>query len=91
MPAGKYALFTIPGKEEWVVIINTNHTQHLADEYDTDDDVVRLRVIPETMETPAESLTFDIAETAPHTGTVTLRWEKVKITFPFEAIQKLAQ
>src|SRR5687768_1961293 len=36
IPAGKYALFTIPGTEEWVVIINKNWDQHLADDYSQD-------------------------------------------------------
>ena len=33
LPAGKYALFTIPGKDQWTVIINKNWNQHLADDY----------------------------------------------------------
>ena len=34
IPAGKYALFTIPGKKEWIIIINKNWEQHPATEYD---------------------------------------------------------
>lgn len=31
--AGKYAVFTIPGKEQWIFILNRNYQQHLADDY----------------------------------------------------------
>lgn len=39
---GKYALFTIPGNEQWTLIINKNWDQHLADNYDQKEDVVRV-------------------------------------------------
>lgn len=48
--SGKYVLFTIPGKEEWTVIINRNWDQHLADNYDQKDDVVRVKVKPKVEE-----------------------------------------
>jgi hypothetical protein len=47
VPAGKYALFTIPGEKEWTVVINKHWKQHLASEYDEKDDVVRIRVKPQ--------------------------------------------
>ena len=46
LPAGKYAFFTIPGKNEWIVIINKQWKQHLATEYDEKEDVVRIKVKP---------------------------------------------
>ncbi|MFX7732024.1 DUF2911 domain-containing protein, partial [Acinetobacter baumannii] len=46
IPAGKYAIFTIPGKNEWTVIINKQWKQHLATEYDEKEDVVRIKVKP---------------------------------------------
>jgi hypothetical protein len=46
IPAGKYAFFTIPGKEKWIVILNTRFDQHLADEYNEKEDVLRLEVSP---------------------------------------------
>jgi hypothetical protein len=39
--SGKYALFTIPGKESWTVILNSNYDQHLADDYTEEEDVAR--------------------------------------------------
>src|SRR6478672_4944154 len=47
VPAGKYALFTIPEKEEWTVILNKDWNQHQADHYKESEDVVRLKVKPQ--------------------------------------------
>src|SRR5688500_4346304 len=44
IPAGKYAIFTIPGEKEWTVIINKNWDQHLADDYSQAEDLVRLKL-----------------------------------------------
>ena len=43
---GKYAFFTIPGKSEWTIIINKNWKQHLINDYDEKDDIIRFKVKP---------------------------------------------
>ena len=60
IPAGKYALFTIPGKEQWTVIINKNWNQHQADNYKQSEDMVRLNVKPETTGEVVERLKYEI-------------------------------
>ena len=45
---GKYGFFTIPSKDEWIIIFNSNWDQHGKDEYDEKDDVLRFAVTPET-------------------------------------------
>ncbi|MEZ4848178.1 MAG: DUF2911 domain-containing protein [Bacteroidia bacterium] len=82
--AGKYAIFTIPGKEEWTVIINKNWEQHGKDEYDQADDVMRFTVIPELLEESKEELTFEVVDSGNNKGTISMTWEKVRISFPFE-------
>jgi hypothetical protein len=79
IPAGKYALFTIPGKEEWIVIINKNWDQHLADEYTEADDVVRMTVKPETLSTNVERLKYEIDQTGERMADILISWEKVRI------------
>ena len=84
IPAGKYALFTIPGKEEWTVILNKNWDQHLTDEYNASDDVLRFQVKP--VENPhTERLTYRIDKIADKQADITMAWEKLKIAFPIES------
>ena len=81
IPEGKYALFTIPGEDEWTIIINKNWDQHLADEYDKTEDMVRLTTVPEKLEEPIESLTYEVIAEDNNTGTISISWDDVKISF----------
>lgn len=79
--AGKYGLFTIPGKEKWIIILNTNWDQHLADEYNPDEDVLRMEVIPILSDESIEELTFKVIPLDDKTGTIRFQWEKVAFEF----------
>ena len=46
IPKGKYAIFTIPNKKNWTIIINKNWNQHLTDDYQQSEDLVRIKVKP---------------------------------------------
>ena len=81
---GKYAIFTIPGKEEWTVIINSNWDQHLADEYSDKEDLVRIRVKPQPAQEIAERLKYEIDQTGERTANIIISWEKLRVPFPIE-------
>lgn len=83
IPKGKYALFTIPGKNTWEVIINKNWEQHLADRYDQKEDVIRITVSPATNHHFVERLTYCIQEKGQHEGSVLMHWEKLFLSFDF--------
>lgn len=80
IPAGKYAIFTIPGKSEWTVIINKQWKQHLATEYDEKDDVVRLKIKPKK-NTHTERLQYFITDNKNGKTSIDVAWEKLKISF----------
>lgn len=79
IPAGKYALFTIPDKSEWTVIINKKWQQHLATEYEKSDDIVRIKVKPTRIK-HLERLQYFIEPK----GNTAFACEKVKINVPVE-------
>ncbi len=81
VPAGKYGFFTIPGRETWTLILNRNYDQHLADEYDPAEDVLRWQVRPETLSTPVGALTYKVEPTGAE-GRIALEWERLRIAFP---------
>ena len=84
IPAGKYALFTIPGKDEWTIILNKNWKQHLADDYDASDDVVRIKAKPETTAQVTERLAYEINEIGERRASIIIRWEKIRVPFAIE-------
>lgn len=81
IPAGKYGLFTIPGEQEWTVILNAVWDMHLADDYDASKDVIRITCTPETLENSVESLTYTVEKIASQTTEIALAWDKTKIKF----------
>lgn len=83
LDAGKYAFFTIPGKEEWTIILNKNWDQHLADEYDPTQDAVRLTVRP-TETKHQERLMYTIDQTGERKCAIEMRWEKLCVRVPLE-------
>lgn len=84
IPAGKYALFTIPGNDKWTIILNKNWDQHLTDEYNEDQDVVRLEVDPQTTENIQERLRYAVRKIDDDNGFVDFRWEKIQVSMPFQ-------
>jgi len=83
IPAGKYALFTIPQRDKWTIIINTNWDQHLADEYDQKEDLLRLDVTPEQLQNTQERLKYSIVSKGASDGSIEFSWEKIKVALPF--------
>jgi hypothetical protein len=87
LPAGKYGFFTIPSKEDWTIMINKNWNQHGKDDYDENDDVIRFTVTPSISDAITEHLEYKVNEVSEKEGTISLAWEKVKISFPFNINQ----
>jgi hypothetical protein len=82
IPAGKYAIFTIPGEETWTFILNRNWDQHLADDYTASADVLRLAITPERLDENQERLSYSILTRSDHDGVLYISWEKVQLAVP---------
>lgn len=68
LPAGTYALFTIPDEKVWTVIFNSDANQWGAYNYDEAKDVLRVEVEPSKSEEMKEAMAFDIADDQLHFG-----------------------
>lgn len=77
LAAGRYALFTIAGDNEWTIIFNKNTAQWGAYTYDKADDILRVMVKPKKAAAFAEKMTFKIDPN----GTVSLLWGNDDIEF----------
>lgn len=80
LPAGKYGLFSISGKDSWTIIFNKTWKQWGAFTYKAADDQLRITVKPKKAETFAEKMTFTIDKK----GLVTLLWGDNKVAFTVE-------
>lgn len=76
LPAGKYALFTIPDEDEWTIIINKDYNQQGAYNYDEKKDVLRVNVKPKKTDQFVETFTI-----APERDRVSMKWENTEVSF----------
>ncbi len=77
LPAGKYALFTISGNDEWAIIFNKTWKQWGAYDYKQADDVLRVMAKPEKAATFTEKMAFSTSAE----GVVTLLWGDRSVSF----------
>lgn len=84
--AGKYALFMIPGKDKWTIILNKNWKQHLTDDYDSNQDIVRFTITPAHLIQNQERLQYSFESYNKTDFSIHFRWEKVGIKIPVTII-----
>jgi YHS domain-containing protein len=87
IPAGDYAFFAIPGKENWTLVLNKNYQQHLADDYSDSLDVVRIQVKPVVLKDTIQRLTYLVKPSGEGTGSINLYWEKLELSMPFTILK----
>ena len=83
VPAGTYALFSIPNQDFWTVILNKRARQEGAWEYDPREDVLRIDVKPKTVPL-TEWLTYEIYPASSATAYVDLYWDKLRVSLLVE-------
>lgn len=81
---GKYGLFTIPGENQWIIIINEKWDMHLADDYDQQSDIVRVKADVNILEKAVEALTFEVISVDDTKGNVTIKWANSSVSFEVE-------
>ena len=83
--AGEYALYTIPNKDSWEIILNTATGNWGADGYSKETDVLRFSVKPSPMEGSCQTFTINITDISYAACKLELMWEKVRIQIPINA------
>ena len=81
VPAGTYALYTIPGKKSWTVILNSNWKTGGTNGYDQKNDVARVTVKPDSA-SKRERLAFLFSDTTDASTRLDLEWEKLRVSVP---------
>ena len=72
---GKYGLYTIPGKDEWTIMLNKD-IKWGSDEYTEKQDVVRVKSKPAKTAALVESFTISVEN-----NLVVMRWENTEVSF----------
>ena len=83
IPAGTYALFTIPGETEWTIIINKAAAASIFN-YNQTDDLVRVKATPVKLSQTIETFTIEFTDIRDESATLNLLWEKTLVPVKIE-------
>jgi tetratricopeptide (TPR) repeat protein len=81
VPAGKYGLLTIPGQQEWTVIITKSTDVSGPSAYKEANDVVRVKVKPQEMPFSVETFVILFDNIKPASMDAIILWDKVAVPF----------
>ena len=68
------------------LIFNTRVQQHLTDDYNQSEDVLRIQATPEKLPFPVQRLTYLVKETSDSEGNVSMEWDSLKISFSVSGV-----
>ena len=83
--AGEYALYTIPGKDSWEIILNTGAGTWGPEGFSKETDVLRFHVKPSHMDGVCQTFTMNISDITFNSCKLELMWERTKIQIPIVA------
>jgi hypothetical protein len=84
VPAGSYALYTIPGENEWVVILSKVTGQWGSYQYDEKNDLLRAKVKPIALKDPVETMSISLEEVRDDAAQLAITWDKTRVTAKIE-------
>lgn len=82
IPAGKYGLLSIPGKDAWTMIITKQLDVTSAAAYKKESDIVRVAAKPMAMKENVETLTMQFANIKPSSCDLQVMWENTAVSLP---------
>ena len=88
LPAGTYAVFTIPDKEKWTIIFNKELGQWGSYNYNQARDVLRIEAVPQSLsgEQYFEPFTISIDQKN-NKADINLMWDTTKVSFAVDFIE----
>jgi tetratricopeptide (TPR) repeat protein len=79
VPAGEYALYTIPGANEWTLILSKNLKAQTMADHKPEEEAARTKAKPVMIAMPAETFTIDFEDLRANSATFYLEWDKTRV------------
>jgi len=84
VPEGTYAIYSIPGKEKWTIILSKNTKLWGAVGYDNTEDVIRFTVKPSKLNQFHETMEISFEDMTDTGSFISIKWENTKVSFKLE-------
>lgn len=85
---GTYALYTIPNKESWIVLLNSNYKSSGLNDIKPEYDVAKVKVTPITTGEAYETFTIELNNISDTKATLNIIWENTKVPVEIVADNK---
>jgi hypothetical protein len=89
VPPGVYSLYSVPGRQEWEIIVNRSTSQWGEESNYTDkvkaQELGRAKVKTETTSTPVETFSIKAEPAGDNAASLVLAWEKTRVRIPIQA------
>ncbi|MCC3152260.1 DUF2911 domain-containing protein [Hymenobacter sp. BT770] len=85
VPAGAYALLTIPDAKEWTFILNRDTAQWGTYEYKQALDVLRVKAKPTKLAAPVETMSLTVENMRPNAADLVVIWDRTQVALPITA------
>ena len=79
IPAGEYALFTIPTADEWTIIVSKDAKVQSAADYKQENDAARITAKPEPNPVTIETFTISLGDVKGASATLNFLWDKTRV------------
>jgi hypothetical protein len=79
IPAGEYALFTIPTADEWTIIVSKDAKVQSAADYKQETDAARIMAKPEPNPITLETFTIGLSDVKGASATLNLMWDQTRV------------
>ena len=79
IPAGEYAVFTIPTADEWTIIISKDAKVQSAADYKQENDAARITAKPEPIPDTFETFTIGLRDVKGASATLNFVWDKTRV------------
>jgi hypothetical protein len=87
---GAYSIYSVPGENEWQVIVNRSVSQWGIESQYTPEiraqEVGRATVPSESIQAPVETFTITSESTGPDSAELVLEWETTRVRIPIERV-----
>ena len=85
VPAGAYALLTIPDAKEWTFILNRDTAQWGTYEYKQAFDVLRVKAKPTKLAAAVETMSLTVENLRPASADLVVTWDRTQVALPVVA------
>ena len=80
IPAGEYALFTIPTADEWTIIVSKDAKVQSAADYKQENDAARITAKPVLIPNTVETFAIGLGDVKGASATLNLLWDKTRVS-----------